>query len=506
MGNSDTIVAVATPPGVSFKGIIRLSGSLSFPIINQRFYPDQSHLTQLKTLPHYTSGKGYLQIENPKIKIPVWLYLMKAPRSYTREDVVEIHTMGSAPLLELVIEDLTRDTGIRLARPGEFTQRAFLTGRIDLAQAESVLEIIKSRNEQSLKSAINQLKGGFSQQIKAIQQELINLLANLEAALDFSDQDIEIISRTEVNNLVNKLQHQLRTILESGRKARVFKDGIRAVLCGQPNVGKSRLFNCLVSDSLAVRTKRVILQTVSPQDASAADYSWQYPSGTPHYKKTIVTSIPGTTRDVIEGILESRQSLVRIYDTAGLFDDTPEKTRSRHDEFDHKIQKQTREFLESAELYLMMVDASHKINQQDKALYRELDPKRTILVINKSDLKPKDSPQEIKQLIGNHTGPTVSTSALTGQGINLLKKSLFKMVQGIDRVAGDFYINTRHQLSLDSALRGLAQARSSLEQDKGYELIVLDLKEALEALGEIIGKTYSEDILNRVFSRFCIGK
>ncbi len=471
MVDPDTIIAIATPSGVARKGIIRLSGPLSFSVINQRFLPDKPLAGSLRELPHYSSSPGHLEITNPKTKIPVWLYLMKAPRSYTREDVIEIHTIGSAPLLELVIEDLTRDTGIRLARPGEFTQRAFLNGRIDLAQAESVLDIIKSHNEQSLKSALNQLQGSFSDEISNIQQKLMDLVANLEAALDFSDQDIQIITQQEVGNHINNMRGQLSNLLKSGRSNQVFEHGVRAVLYGRPNVGKSSLFNCLIHD-----------------------------------KQVIVTSIPGTTRDVLEGLLASSQNQVRLYDTAGLFNSHPSKKSSKPDELNHKIHKQTQKFLESAELYLMVVDTSRKINAQDKEILRNLDPTRTILVLNKSDLPTKESTAKIKQSIGYKTRPVIATSGRTGRGINLLKRTIFKMAQGMDRVTGDFYINTRHQLSLDSALKGLTQAGSSLERNQGYELIALDLKEALDALGEIIGKTHSEDILDRVFSRFCIGK
>ncbi|MBI5778502.1 MAG: tRNA uridine-5-carboxymethylaminomethyl(34) synthesis GTPase MnmE [Planctomycetes bacterium] len=444
----DTIIAVSSPSGNSLKGIIRLSGSRAFSLvqraINKRILWENI----------WRSLDVTLNINQSKI--PATLFLMPAPRSYTREDVVEIHVPGSRILLEILVEYFTRK-GARLARPGEFTQRAFLNGRLNLTQAKAVLDIIHASSEQEHRLAVNQLNQYAFRHIKEINQHLLELACQIELTLDFSDQGVEIIPPQQIKTSLKRIIADINKILQesSGRSAGA--DGISLVLCGRPNTGKSSLFNCLVKD-----------------------------------RRNIVSPVPGTTHDYIEGTFSYRNTEFRIFDTAGIDRPTAETPLP----------------MRQADIYLLVIDSSIGVTKQDQATLKRLNPSKTILVANKTDLFPKNSTFHIPH------SAFYKCSARTGSGIIALKDSLVKKIKAAppERASSRTLINLRRQETLVSCLKSLNQALTGVNNLTSYEFVALDLKDALERLNMALGDfaagkhLAADDILNNIFSGFCIGK
>ncbi|MFH1226949.1 MAG: tRNA uridine-5-carboxymethylaminomethyl(34) synthesis GTPase MnmE [Planctomycetota bacterium] len=445
----DTIIAIATPLGNSLKGIIRLSGPKTFGIIRSSFSP------RITSKQYKARGKvveGKLQLND--ITVPVACYLMKAPRSYTREDMIEIHTIGSGAMLQEVIRHFLAK-GVRLAHPGEFTKRAYLNGRINLSQAEAVLDIIKSRNERELSLANKQIENHFANGITAIANRLFDLAGRIELALDFSDQDIEIIRPGEIKSSVQNTVQQLGSMLKFQTQSQACKDGIICVLCGRANAGKSSLFNRLVPD-----------------------------------KKNIVSPVAGTTRDYIEGICNYRSKRFRIFDTAGLSGAST------------NLSKQSRELtnqtLRSADICIIVIDGHQSSAGNNLTLPKNRGYAKTITVINKYDLGVKSKNYSKKT-------ESIRTSARTGYGITALKKALVGLVSNnqIDRSSSDITVNSRHRECLNKCLSIL---KHSLITFNNYELVALDIREALNNLEQIVGRTPANELLDNIFSRFCIGK
>jgi tRNA modification GTPase len=401
---------------------------------------------------------------------------MKAPRSYTKEDVVEIHTFGAKVLLESIVEYFI-SKGARLSTPGEFTKRAFLNGRINISQAEAVLNIIHSFSEREHRLAISQLcKHSFSY-LKQINNQLIDLISRIEISLDFSDQDIsldpegsrdenpegEIISYHQIKNTINSISARIREILDTSRSQSISSEGVICVLCGKTNAGKSSLFNKLVED-----------------------------------RKNIVSPLPGTTRDYIEGTFTYQNTFFRLFDTAG-----PD---GHPDEISCEARKRTDEILKQADIYLMVIDGSQKSDVQDMAIYKRLDHDKTIVVINKID--KQDSSFKFH---GSCNMITVSASAYTGKGIASLKKILLKLSNSKppERSSDENIINMRQQENLKLCLDSLDKAKAGVRKRLSYEFIVLDLRQALDLINSATGtekNLITDDILNNIFSRFCIGK
>lgn len=450
----DTIIAVATPIGYSIEAIVRLSGSKSLPLVHQVFKP-------LHKMPGFKGSfcttAGRLIIPQPRTNLPATLYIMKKPHSYTREDVVEIHTLGIPPLLDLLIRYFIKK-GARLAEPGEFTRRAYLNGRIDLAQAEAVLSIIKSRNEKELLLAQQELAGHFSGQINEVSRKLRDLLARLELSLDFSDQDIEIITSKQIRGELDKLIKILSELLVQRQTGTIYKEGITAVLCGKPNVGKSSLFNRLIRK-----------------------------------ERAIVTPIAGTTRDVIESEFDLNSTRVRLFDTAGV-GVIPRTTLGK------LTAEKTTLMLKNVDIYLLVVDGSCGLDAADMRICRQITPQRTIVLINKSDLKHRLTIKKARRRL-HFRGDVFYTSARTGVGLSKVWRYLKERPQ-VDKSSSGRMINLRWQEELSNALATLKGIRHINET----ELVALELREVLNFLGTISGITTPDDILNQIFSRFCIGK
>ncbi len=453
---ADTIIAVSSPAGNSLKGIIRLSGNRAFRLIKNTI---DNKISARKS---WQSIRCNLRIQltngltDKPARIPVTLYLMPAPHSYTREDVVEIHTFGSKVLLEGILQYFIRK-GARLAQPGEFTKRAFLNGRISLSQSEAVMTIIHSSTEREYRMAVTQLHQHSFRQLREINQQLFDLVSQLELALDFSDQEIEIITHKQIKDSLKRIVIGINKTLKESFSHYADKDGITCVLCGRPNTGKSSLFNCLVQD-----------------------------------RRNIVSPIPGTTRDYIEGKILHKSTAFRIFDTAGI--NSPAT----------RIPLPIRQ----ADIYLLVINASTGLSNQDRAILKRLNPPKTIVVVNKIDLLHRNSIFRIPH------SKFYSCSALTGKGIPALKNALVDMAQTVppERSSDRTLINLRQQENLKSSMELLNKALSDAKKGASYEFIALDLKDALEQLGLALGgfsagrNIVPDDILNNIFSRFCIGK
>lgn len=472
---NDSILAISTPSGRSLRAIIRLSGKDVFDCLSSAFVPDDGW--KVTSEKGFSSCQGRIYLESEKIRIPACIYIMKSPNSYTREDIVEIHTFGSPPLLEMLMEKLLSSgrekvcrknneepaRSIRIAEPGEFTKRAFLNGRISLAEAESVLHIIRSQTDSELLMAVSNLKGRFTDLMNNIQEELVKLCARIEAAIDFLDQDIELISLDEIRKQLGYIKEKLCMLAGSGQKPRISHYGVKTVLIGWPNAGKSSLFNKLLNRSRA-----------------------------------IVTQVCGTTRDTLEADVDLEGINFRIIDTAGI-------TYGKG-ELESVIEQRTYDSIDAAQIVLFVIDGCMNLSGEQIKFFDSITTRSKIIVINKNDLQQKIRYEELPSKM--KAFPVVKTSVLTCEGLDKLKKIMVSAIfeNNIDISASDVVFTMRQRDVLSRALDILEQTSDSLIEGIGHELVAIDLRKALDTIGEITGEVLTDDILDRIFSEFCIGK
>jgi len=475
MDNS-TIAAIATPSGRGGIGIIKLSGPDAVSIASAIFNLTESKspssskkrppTNQQFSDPLNSHRLYYGHVVDPKnnrVLDEVLLSVMKAPRTYTREDIVEINTHGGPVAVHAILE-LVLKQGARLAEPGEFTKRAFLNGRIDLTQAEAVIDIINARTDKSLHLAAAQVDGRLSRQIESIRNYLIELITRIEAAIDFPEDVEEIIDpATTIESIKSKTLEPLRRLIQHHIEGNVFRDGFKVAVVGRPNVGKSSLLNCLLQKDRA-----------------------------------IVTSVPGTTRDTIKETLNIAGLPVIIADTAGLHDtDDPIESIG--------IEK-TLENVDEAELVLFMVEANVSPTAEDDYIFEKIQTKPFIIVVNKIDLVREECLPVLRNFWLQHR--RVHISALYDRGIDLLKQQIVETAFGKDPIDIDERIvpNLRHKLLLEDGLQAAETIISEMNNGIPMELIAIHLQEAIDSMGEILGVTAKLDLLDRIFSRFCIGK
>ena len=457
-----TIAAIATPAGPGGIGVIRISGDQALPILNKLFTPIRHHAK----IDSHRLLHGW--IKNPESRTPVDEVLavyMAAPRTYTREDVVEIHCHGSYLVLESVLE-LVLAAGAQHAAPGEFTKRAFLNGRIDLTKAEAVAELLEAKTRQGMQIAVNQLHGRLHERLETIRDLLVGIRAIFEVAIDFPEDDVDIINPDDLTTrLREKVELPLEELIANAEQGRIYRDGISVVILGRPNVGKSSLLNSLLKE-----------------------------------ERAIVTSVPGTTRDTIEEYLDIKGIPVRIIDTAGI--------REQADEIEEIGIKRARAKLADADLVLLLVDASQPFTGDDTALFAGIAPKPVILVANKMDIADHD--QALAAVATSFPGITpVPLSAKTETGIDRLEEAIFNTVahQHDDKDPAHACVpNLRHKKALRMALSSCRQVIEGLDDNLPADLITVDLQATLDHLGDIIGETTTEDVLDMIFERFCIGK
>ncbi len=481
MYKEDTIAAISTPIGIGGIGVIRVSGKKAIKIADEVFTAkNKQHLTQVSS---HTVHFGYIvrkdkensfsKTEKDKNEIidEVLVAIMRAPHSYTGEDVVEISCHGGIVPLRRVIS-LIFEKGAQPASPGEFTKRAFLNGRVDLTQAEAIYDIINAKTETSLQIAVQQLHGNLSIKLNEISDEIVDILASLEAALDYPEEDVSDLSKEELVNKIEGVSFLVNELLKTAHSGMIIREGLRVVITGKPNVGKSSLLNALVQND-----------------------------------KAIVTSIPGTTRDIIEEWMNVEGLPLKIFDTAGV-----KKTKDKIEQLGIQRSKKA---LEEADIILFVIDLSSPLTQEDEEITNIVANKTYMVVGNKSDLSQVVNEKNIKQLFYKNNLEIksdflfVKTSALQKKGIEQLKDLIYKLfIHGSKPPCSESILvtNVRHTEVLRRANESLEEAKKTCKNGSFYELMAMDLRAALNILGEITGKVTNENILDQIFSKFCIGK
>ena len=449
-------MALATPPGIGALGIIRLSGKSAISTVASLF-PSKVLLQQ----PSHTLHVGYLK-DVEKVLDEVVVSLYKAPRSYTGEDIAEISCHGS-PFIQQQIINACIQKGARLAKPGEFTQRAFLAGKLDLAQAEAVADLIASNTEASHKTALNNIRGGFSSSLKTLREGLIKFSALIELELDFSQEDVEFADRTQLKQLITQAKAQTQALLQSFGLGNVIKNGVSAAIVGKPNAGKSTLLNALLNEDRA-----------------------------------IVSEIPGTTRDTIEEVLNIHGILFRLIDTAGIRQHSTDVIESVG------IEKSLKK-MQQADVVLYLFDVNETTPEEVAKVVAEVQEKRSnvLLIANKDDLADETTARNRF----THTANVIFISAKSGLHIDVLKaKMLDAALQDKAQSESVIVTNARHYHSLQEVQKSLMDIEDGLITQIPGDLLSLDIRRCLHYLGTITGEVSNEDLLDYVFSKFCIGK
>lgn len=455
----DTIAAIATAMTVSGIGIIRVSGEEALEIAG-KVYRSINGKNDIRQSESHKIHYGFIY-DGEEMIDEVLVMVMKGPRSYTGEDTVEIDCHGGILAMRKVLEAVIR-AGARPAEPGEFTKRAFLNGRIDLSQAEAVMDVINAKNEYALKSSMSQLKGAVLKSIKEIRNSIIYHIAYIESALD----DPEHISidgyGEELSDVIKEQKEKIRRLIDSFSEGKMIREGIKTVIVGKPNAGKSSLLNCLVGE-----------------------------------EKAIVTDIAGTTRDVLEETIVLQGISLKMMDTAGI--------RKTEDVVEKIGVERARTYAKEADLILYVVDSSTELDENDQEILKLLEDKKAIVLLNKSDLEPVVTREMLSQKTGK---PIISISAKEEKGVEELEKQIKEMFfQGELSFNDEVYItNARHKKALEDAWKSLEMVENSISMGMPEDFFSIDLMNAYEALGSITGEAVGEDLVNEIFSKFCTGK
>ena len=456
--HTDTIAAIATAMSPSGIGIVRISGSQAFSVIEKIFRKKNGKTadTRQSHRIHY----GYIQ-DGEEVLDEVLVMIMKGPHSYTAEDTVEINCHGGVLVMQRILETVLRN-GARPAEPGEFTKRAFLNGRIDLSQAEAVIDVINAQNDNALKSSVHQLRGQVSRKIREIRETILYEIAFIESALD----DPEHISLEgyppQLSEKLASVEEELRRLLDTFDDGRVMMEGVRTVILGKPNAGKSTLMNVLAGE-----------------------------------EKAIVTDIAGTTRDTLEETIRLRGITLRVVDTAGI--------RDTEDVVEKIGVSRAMEAAKNADLIIYVVDGSTELDENDRNIIRLIQGRKAVVLLNKSDLDMKVGQEELERLTGRRVLPV---SAREETGIELLEQEIQTMFfQGGLHFNDQVYItNARHKAALEDGARSIAMVRRSIADGMPEDFYSIDLMDAYQKLGTIVGEAVGEDLVNEIFSKFCMGK
>jgi tRNA modification GTPase len=459
MALEDTIVALATPPGEGGIAVIRISGTESFEIGQEIF------VNKNKNKPRIIKDRyfyyGYIIDNDGNTIDEVLMVQMAAPKTYTREDVVEIHCHGGMIPVRKIIE-LILTKGARLAEPGEFTKRAFLNGRIDLAQAEGVMDLISARSEEAARASLEQMEGTLSKKIRSIREDMLDLLAHIEVTIDYPDEDIEDMMLDQIRKRLSTAHNQCEALLASAHQGRLIREGIKTVIIGKPNVGKSSLLNALVRENRA-----------------------------------IVTDIPGTTRDVIEEYINIKGVLVRILDTAGI--------RETMDLVERIGVEKSRELTKDADLILLLLDASNPLEKADVDILEWLKGQNMLVLLNKTDLSTAIEEEDLKQ----YTDSTViKTSMLDGTGLDQVENYIYNMVYSgqLGQRSSVMITNNRHKEALIRAKRYLEDGLKALDALVPLDMVSIDIRNICDVIGEITGESLTENLIDKIFMEFCLGK
>ncbi|MDY5213481.1 tRNA uridine-5-carboxymethylaminomethyl(34) synthesis GTPase MnmE [Intestinibacter sp.] len=455
----DTIAAIATAPGEGGIGIIRISGSNSLPVAEEIFKSVSGKKISeynLRTLIYGNIYDGEKRIDE------VLVAYMKGPNSYTGEDVIEINCHGGFISVKKILElILTKD--VRLAEAGEFTKRAFLNGRIDLSQAEAVIDVIKSKTDKAQEVAQNQLEGALAKKIRSLRNNVTEVLAQLEVSIDFSDEDVEDVTYKEIEDKSLALRDEIKKLYDSAESGKILRDGLKTVIIGKPNVGKSSLLNSILGENRA-----------------------------------IVTEIAGTTRDVIEEFVNIKGIPLKIVDTAGI--------RETEDIVEKIGVQKSKESIDSADLVIIVLDSSKPLTDEDLEILENAKSKKTIVLLNKIDLEQAIDQTVIEEIVGKDN--IIKISALKNEGIEQIHDKIEAMVFAGDVKSSSSVVitNSRHKDALFKAYNSINDAIAGIDQRLPYDFIEVDFKNIWDYLGYINGDTVQEDLLDTIFSNFCIGK
>lgn len=468
---TDTIAAIATAVSDSGIGIVRVSGKEAISVVN-RIFCNQKKQYALDSYASHTIHYGFITGQDGKVIDEVMVSMMKAPRSYTREDTVEINCHGGALMVKKILMTVV-EAGARIAEPGEFTKRAFLNGRMDLSEAEAVMDLIHAKNEFALRSSVSQLRGSVYKKIKELRDKIIFEIAFIESALD-DPEHISLDGYAErLSDRVLEIKTELEKLCSSADDGKMLKEGIRTVIVGKPNVGKSSLLNLLVGQ-----------------------------------ERAIVTDIAGTTRDILEETIRLGEITLNIIDTAGI--------RNTEDIVEKIGVEKAKTISEDADLILYVMDSSVPLDENDAEIIRLIQKKKTIILLNKSDLEEVTDKKSVENLILSVTGKDrkesdlsmIKISARENEGLELLKHSIQEMffhgrISYNDQV---YLTNARHKEAVMEALDSMCQVQNSLENRMPEDFYSIDLMNAYAALGRIIGEEVEDDLVNEIFSKFCTGK
>ncbi|MGY0656936.1 tRNA uridine-5-carboxymethylaminomethyl(34) synthesis GTPase MnmE [Bacillus subtilis] len=458
----DTIAAISTPMGEGAIAIVRLSGPEAIQIAD-KIYKGPKGKT-LSSVESHTIHYGHI-VDRPSDRVveEVMVSVLKAPRTFTREDVIEINCHGGIVTVNQVLQLALRE-GARLAEPGEFTKRAFLNGRIDLSQAEAVMDLIRAKTDRAMNVAMNQMEGRLSALVRRLRSEILETLAHVEVNIDYPEyDDVEEMTHQILVEKATAVKKEIEALLRTSEQGKILREGLSTVIIGRPNVGKSSLLNSLV-----------------------------------HEAKAIVTDIPGTTRDVIEEYVNVRGVPLRLVDTAGI--------RETEDIVERIGVERSRQVLKEADLILLVLNYSEELSEEDVKLFEAVEGMDVIVILNKTDLEAKIDTERVCELANGR--PVVTTSLLKEEGINDLEEAIQSLFYTGAIESGDltYVSNTRHISILQQAKRAIEDALSGIEQDVPIDMVQIDLTRCWELLGEIIGDSVHESLIDQLFSQFCLGK
>ncbi|MFY4776213.1 tRNA uridine-5-carboxymethylaminomethyl(34) synthesis GTPase MnmE [Metabacillus sp. RGM 3146] len=458
----DTIAAISTPMGEGAIAIVRLSGEQAIPIADRLFKgPAGKKLSEVAS--HTIHYGNILEQPSGLVVEEVMVSVMKGPKTFTREDVVEINCHGGIVSVNRVLQ-LALDAGARLAEPGEFTKRAFLNGRIDLSQAEAVMDLIRAKTDRAMNVAIGQMEGRLSRLVRTLRQEILETLAHVEVNIDYPEyDDVEEMTHHLLVEKATKVKIELEKLLQTAEQGKILREGLSTVIIGRPNVGKSSLLNSLV-----------------------------------HEAKAIVTDVPGTTRDVIEEYVSVRGVPLRLVDTAGI--------RETEDIVERIGVERSRQVLKEADLILLVLNNNEILSDEDEKLFEAVSGMDVIVIVNKTDLPNQIDMSLVEKLAGGQ--PVVTTSLKEEEGIDKLEEAIQSLFFAGNVQAGDltYVSNTRHIALIRQALRAIDDALNGIAQDIPIDMVQIDMTRAWEILGEIIGDSVHESLIDQLFSQFCLGK
>lgn len=452
-----TIVAISTAPGIGGIGIIRMSGDHCFEVLDKVF--KQKNSQNIEDIKGYTIKYGYI-MDDAEIVDEVLVSYFKAPKSYTAENMCEINSHGGIVIMNKIL-DLCLRNGAELAEPGEFTKRAFLNGRLDLSQAEAVIDVINSKTEREAKVSIEQLEGNLSEKIAKIRKTIISIMADIEATIDYPEYDLEEVTNTKISQTLDEVDKILDSLEKSFYNGKILREGISTAIIGKPNAGKSSLLNLILNE-----------------------------------ERAIVTDIEGTTRDTIEEFISIEGVPLKIIDTAGI--------RTASDEVEKIGVNKAKEIAKKSDIIIAIFDSNKKLTNEDKEILELLKDRNAIILLNKIDLSRKIEIEELEK----YNKPIVEISTKTREGLDSLYKEISAMFK-LNEIAVDgetIVSNERHKSIIINSRKNLNKARETIKNNMPIDIISGYLKEIIEELGKITGETVTEDVISEIFSKFCLGK